>query len=105
MARPRASTSGGQCAGRVAVSVSGFGFGFGFDSGGWKPVPEASAAIIPAVDFLCGVVLLLPAGAVGRQLRKAVQILQGLPSGPRTMPGGREGLGGAGPGAGFGGTG
>jgi hypothetical protein len=57
------------------------------------------------VDFLCGVVLVLPAGAVGRQLRKAVQILQGLPSGPRTMPGGREGLGGAGPGAGLGGAG
>jgi hypothetical protein len=99
VARPRASTSGGQCAGRVAVSVSGFGF----DSGERKPVPEARAAIISAVDFLGGVVLVLPAGAVGRQLRKAVQILQGLPSGPRTMPGGREGLGGAGPGLGGGG--
>lgn len=95
MARPRASTSGGQCAGRVAIAVSGLG--------DWKPVPEASAAIIPAVDFLGWVVLVLPAGAVGRQLRKAVQILQGLPSGPRTMPGGREGLGGAGPGLGGGG--
>jgi hypothetical protein len=76
VARPRASTSGGQWAGSVAGG-----------SGDRKPAPDASAAIISEVDFLC---------VVGRQLRKAVQILQGLPSGPRTMPGGNEGLGGVG---------
>lgn len=87
VARPRASTSGGQCAGSVAFS--------GFKSGDRKPVPDAKAAIIPAVDFLLGLVV---PGAVGLQLRNAVHILQGFPSGPSTIPGGKEGLGVAGPG-------
>lgn len=87
MARPRASTSGGQCGGSTAFS--------GLDSGDRKPVPDAKAAIIPAVDFLLE--LAVPE-ATGLQLRNAVHILQGFPSGPITMPGGNEGLGVAGPG-------
>jgi len=81
VARPRASTSGGQCGGRVAFS--------GLGSGDRKPVPDAKAAIIPAVDFLLEPVVL---EAAGLQLRNAVHILQGFPSGPSTIPGGNEGL-------------
>jgi len=87
VARPSASTSGGQCGGSAAFSDLGLG--------GWKPVPEAKAAIIAAVDFLLE--FSVPEAA-GLQLRKAVQILQGLPSGPSTIPGGSEGLEVAGPG-------
>jgi len=81
VARPRASTSGGQCGGSVASSD--------LDLEDWKPVPDAKAAIIAAVDFLLE--LAVPE-AVGLQLRNAVQILQGFPSGPSTIPGGNEGL-------------
>ena len=65
-----------------------------------KPVPEAKAAIMAAVfcwdgdaPFALGVeagCLALSTG--GFQCRNAVQILHGLPSGPRTMPGGSGGF-------------
>lgn len=81
VARPRISTSGGQFAGRVSGTA-----GAPFE-------PYARAAIAAAVDFAFEV--LMPAcceveavGDVGFQCRNAVQILHGLPSGPKTMPGG-----------------
>jgi hypothetical protein len=50
--------------------------------------PEPLLLLVPRiVVFVVGLpVVVVPVG--GFQLRKEVQILQGLPSGPRTMPGG-----------------
>lgn len=67
MARPRSSTSGGQFAGRVSVDAA-----------------TVVAAAVPAATAC--LVLDVPGGF---QFRKAVQILHGFPSGPRTIPGGR----------------
>ena len=62
-----------------------------------KPVPDAKAAIMAAVfcwdaDAPVGEAGCLALSTGGFQCRNAVQILQGLPSGPRTMPGGSGGF-------------
>lgn len=72
MARPRSSTSGGQFAGRVPVSA--------------VAATVAEATVPAAAAFL---VLDVPGGF---QFRKAVQILQGFPSGPMIIPGGTDSL-------------
>jgi hypothetical protein len=72
VARPRSSTSGGQFAGRVLVSA--------------VAATVVAAAVPAAAAFLDFDV---PGGF---QFRKAVQILQGFPSGPMTIPGGRGAL-------------
>ena len=60
-----------------------------------KPVPDAKAAIMAAVLSWFGAPPCEPFEGLsirGFQLRNAVQILHGFPSGPRTMPGGSDGL-------------
>jgi hypothetical protein len=55
-----------------------------------EAMARAAESLAPlVVPRLVVVVVGLPAVG-GFQFRKEVQILQGLPSGPRTMPGGRE---------------
>jgi len=72
VARPRSSTSGGQFAGRVSVSAV---------------AATVVAATAPAATAF--LVLDVPGDF---QLRKAVQILHGFPSGPMTIPGGKGSL-------------
>lgn len=105
VARPSDSTSGGQCSARQRRASSSFAVDV-VASAAAAAVEEAIACaaesppellllLFPRVDVDV-VVLLLPAPPVvpvpvGFQLRKEVQILHGLPSGPRTMPGGSGG--------------
>lgn len=70
VALPSASESGGQSAGLCTTAAS--------------VDPAAFAAFEMEGSFEAGVSL----AEVGFQLRNAVQVLHGLPSGPRTIPGG-----------------
>lgn len=73
VARPISSESGGQCC-RLSVDRLGI---------------NASAELAPTPkDDIFPVSSLVGVTFVGFQLRKAVQTLQGFPSGPRTIPGG-----------------
>jgi hypothetical protein len=113
VARPSDSTSGGQCAARHASS-SPFTVVDADADADADAASAAAAAVEEAIAcaaaespepllLLLLLLLLFPrivAGAVslvpvvpvgGFQFRKEVQILQGLPSGPRTMPGGSGG--------------
>ena len=94
VARPSDSTSGGQWAARHESSWLGV-VDADAASAAAAAVDEAMACAAEALEPL---LLLLPRVVVvvvlpvvptgGFQLRKEVQILQGLPSGPRTIPGG-----------------
>ena len=93
--RPRSSTSGGQWDGRTsdeAASVDSVGVGVEDDAAVLAVVvPVANAAIAAAVfEPVLELELeeALPVCLVRRTLRNAVHILQGLPSGPITQPGG-----------------
>lgn len=91
VARPRDSTSGGQWAGlavvvdddaasaAVAVAVEEEAMGCAAES--------LLSPLLPRLVVVVVVVEVLPAVG-GFQFRKVVQILQGLPSGPRIVPGG-----------------
>ena len=96
VARPSDSTSGGQCAARRASSPPSFTV---VDADAASAAAAAvEEAIACAAESPGPLLLLFPRVVVdimpvvlpvgGFQLRKEVQILQGLPSGPRTMPGG-----------------
>ena len=94
MARPRASESGGQCARASSLCAA-------------ETAAAVAVAIAVAVaeegDSLLlglGLGLFLVAAFLdddddegGLQFRKEVQTLHGFPSGPRTIPGGRVGVG------------
>lgn len=101
VARPSDSTSGGQCAARHASSSLFTVVDADAASAAAAAVEEAIACaaellellllLFPRVVPVVVVVVVLPVVPVGGfQLRKEVQILQGLPSGPRTIPGGSE---------------
>lgn len=94
VARPSDSTSGGQCAAATAAArrpaSSSSRAAVIVDDASATAVVEAMAraaeSLLPLLSRFVEAVLLVVAG--GLQFRKEVQILQGLPSGPRTMPGG-----------------
>ena len=88
VARPSDSTSGGQCAARHASSFTAVGVDAASAAAAAVEEAIACAAELPEPLLLLfpRVVAVVPVG--GFQLRKEVQILQGLPSGPMTMPGG-----------------
>ena len=97
VARPSDSTSGGQCAGRrVSSSFTVVDVDADAASAAAAAVEEAIARAAESLEPFpeplfprVVVVVVLPVVPMGGfQLRKDVQILQGLPSGPRTMPGG-----------------
>jgi hypothetical protein len=90
VARPSDSTSGGQYGGRGSPSPAA-------DAANAVAVAEAIACAIELPSPLLSRLDVAAAAAVvvgfwpvvgGFQFRKEVQILQGLPSGPRTVPGG-----------------
>lgn len=82
VARPSCSTSGGQFGGRRSI-------GSGSDTVAVAALVPASAAIVAAVA-LEPLLVAVPFGSLIRlQSRKAVQDLQGLPSGPKIIPGGK----------------
>ena len=81
VARPRTSTSGGQFSGRVGVTS--------VDVAAATAVAAAVAATADVDPELSEEdPATLDALTLRGQLRNAVQILQGLPSGPMTQPGG-----------------
>lgn len=92
VARPRDSTSGGQWAGlavvvdddaasaAVAVAVEEEAMGCAAESLLSPLLPRLVVVVVVVVEVLPAV--------GGFQFRKVVQILQGLPSGPRIVPGG-----------------
>lgn len=95
VARPSDSTSGGQWAAARRASSPSPALVIDDDAASAAAVEEAMAcaaeSLVPLVVPRLAVVVDVGLPAVGGfQFRKEVQILQGLPSGPRTMPGWRE---------------
>jgi len=90
VARPSESTSGGQCGAAppavVDDAASAVAVAEAMACAAESPSPLLSRLL--AVAVVAVVVVFWPAAVGGFQFRKEVQTLQGLPSGPRTRPGG-----------------